>query len=113
MLTQRVSKLSIECALNLRANSCQKLNDFTTLYEKTLNGFLKGNKELGLESSKKINEIMKIEQIKKLWKPFKESVNKIESTQGKDREALKFILDNNEELLKESNELVTIFVLFL
>ena len=110
MLTQRISKLSIECALNLRADSCRKLNDFTALYEKTLNGFLNGDKDLELDSSKKINEIMKIEQIKKLWKPFKESVNKIENSKGKDKKALKFILNNNVELLKESNELVTIFV---
>jgi len=110
MLTQRVSKLSIECALNLRDKSCKMLNNFTTLYERTLNGFLNGDKELELEPSKNSDEIAKIEHLQKLWKPFKNSVEKVEKTHGKDKKALDYILSNNEELLKESNNLVTIFV---
>ena len=110
MLTQRVSKLSIECALNLEKNSCQKLNKFINLYEKTLIGFEKGDKDLKLDSVKNIESITQIHKLYTLLKPFKEAVEKIEKSKGKDKEALNYILTHNEELLKESNNLVTIFV---
>jgi len=110
MLTQRISKLSLECAYSLRDKSCQILDKYTTLYEKTLNGFLSGDNELILKATNNKKEIAKIKQIKILWKPFKKAVQKIKNSKGKDKNALKFILDNNEELLKESNHLVTIFV---
>ncbi len=110
MLTQRVSKLAIECALNLEKKSCQRLDKFINLYEKTLIGFEKGDKELKLSSTKNIESITQIHKLYRLLKPFKEAVKKIQNSKGKDKKALNYILAHNEELLKESNRLVTIFV---
>jgi len=110
MLTQRVSKLSIECALNLREQSCQKLNKFINLYKKTLIGFEKGDKELKLDRVKNIEAISQIHKLKELLKPFKKSVQQVQKSRGGNKKALNFILAKNVELLKESNNLVTILV---
>ncbi len=110
MLTQRVSKLSIECALNLRKQSCKKLTSFINLYEKTLIGFEQGNKELELNRVKNIEALSQINILKDLLKPFKESILQVQKSKGANKKALKFILNKNENLLKESNKLVTILV---
>ena len=110
MLTQRVSKLSIECALNLREDSCKKLNKFINLYEKTLIGFEKGDRELKLDGTKNREELSQIHKLYKLLKPFKNAVIEVEKSKGENKKALNYILEHNEELLKESNKLVTIFV---
>ncbi len=110
MLTQRVSKLSIECVYNLRQNSCKKLDKFISLYKKTLIGFRKGDSSLKLKGVKNINSITQIYKLEDMLKPFKSAVKSIEKSRGRDKKALKYILSHNEKLLKESNKLVTIMV---
>ena len=110
MLTQRVSKLSIECAYNLQNNSCKKADKFIMLYERTLKGFVKGDCNLNLMGVKNIESLRQISKLEKLLKPFKKAVLSIEKSEGKDKKAVKYILNNNENLLKESNNLVTIMV---
>jgi len=109
MLTQRVSKLAIECVLQLIPNSCIRLEKFLELYEKTLIGFEKGDKDLDLEPTESKRALEQIAKIKKIFKPFKEAALRVQKSNGKDKKALKYILAHNEELLKESNNLVTIF----
>jgi len=109
MLTQRVSKLAIECVVGVLPDSCNRLEKFLALYEKTLLGFLNGDKDLKLEPTKSEAAIAQIKKIQKIFKPFKEAAMRVQKSHGKDKEALKYIIENNEELLKESNELVTIF----
>ena len=108
MLTQRISKLAIECKENLIPNSCNSLEKFINLYDKTLKGFKNGDKELELNALKSDIALKQLTKVNKLWEPFRESALKIKKTKGKDEKALKSVLDNNEELLKESNNLVSI-----
>jgi len=109
MLTQRISKLAIECILRLIPDSCVRLEQFVKLYQKTLLGFKNGDKELGLEAQKDSKAIAQIDKLIKIWKPFADAAMKVQNSGGKDKEALEYILTHNEELLKESNHLVKIF----
>jgi hypothetical protein len=108
MLTQRITKLTIECRLHLLPQSCENLDKYIKLYDKTLKGFLNGDKELKLEPVKSKLAIEQIKKIESLWKPFKEATQKIRKSNGKDEQAVKYVLDNNIKLLKESNKLVSI-----
>ena len=109
MLTQKISKLAIECTLRLIPESCTRLEQFVNLYNKTLLGFKNGDKELGLEATKNKKALAQIEKLLKLWKPFEEAALRVQNSNGKDKEALNYILKHNDELLKESNHLVEIF----
>jgi len=58
----------------------------------------------------KENEIKdQLTTVMKLWKPFKESLNKILEKKGKDEDALKYILNHNVKLLSEMNKAVGMF----
>jgi len=108
MLTQRIAKLTIECKKQLRPTSCESLAKFVALYDKTLKGFIKGDKELELDAVTSNQAKEKIKEIMQLWKPFKEAALRVQKSNGKDIKAIDFILAKNEELLKLSNDLVSI-----
>ena len=108
MLTQRVAKLAIECKLGVLPTSCDNLEKYVTLYDKTLNGFVNGDKELNLSPIKSKNALNQIQKIQTLWEPFKQAALKLKKSKGKDNKALALIMSKNEELLKESNKLVSI-----
>ncbi len=107
MLTQNMAKLALQSSLNIQGEKSRKeLKKVADLYDKTLNGFKNGDKDLGLEpaTDKKVKEQIAI--VEKAWKPFYEAVNKIVEGKDKDGKALKYIVENNEKLLKLSNDLV-------
>ena len=108
MLTQRVAKLAIECKLNVLPNSCKKLEEYVNLYDKTLNGFKNGDKELNISPLTSKEAQMQVDKITNLWQPFKKAALKLKSSNGADTKALSLIINKNEELLKESNNLVSI-----
>ena len=108
MLTQRIAKLTIECRMQLLPESCEKLDKFVNLYDKALNGFLKGDKSLNLEPVKSTLAKEQVKKIESIWQEFKKNTQKVQKSGGKDEKAVKYILDKNEELLKESNKLVSI-----
>jgi len=108
MLTQRISKLTIECRLHLLPQSCENLDKYIRLYDKTLKGFINGDKDLKLEPIKSKRAVEQVKKIEKLWQPFKSAAYSVQKSNGKDVESVKYVLDNNLELLKESNKLVSI-----
>ncbi len=110
MLTQRASKLAIECSYKLREDSCVKLTNYMNLYEKTLKGFIDGDSDLKLNRVKNIESLNKISELQTLLNKFRVATKKIKSSNGRDKEALEYIMSNNINLLKESNNLVTIMV---
>ncbi len=108
MLTQRVAKLAIECKLSLLPNSCNDLEKYISLYDKTLNGFINGDTTLKLSAIKSNKAKEQIKKIQKIWAPLKDAALKLKKSKGKDKKALKLILKTNEALLKESDKLVSI-----
>ena len=110
MLTQKMTKLALQSSHNIQTKqSREALNKMAELYDKTLNGFKKGDSDLGIKATnnKKVKE--QIAMVEKAWKPFYEAVNKIVAGKDKDGKALGYVVANNEKLLKLSNELVKAF----
>ncbi|NPA82040.1 MAG: hypothetical protein GXO31_05480 [Epsilonproteobacteria bacterium] len=71
-------------------------------FDKTLNAFLNGDERLGIAKVTDQKSLKKLKEVKKEWDPFYENIKKFLS--GKiDREALLYILNNNEKLLSKSN----------
>jgi len=105
MLTQRISKDALLIAVGM-----DEKKDFLkciSLYDKTLNGFINGDTSLKLVATKdpKIKEFLK--KVNSAWQPFKE--NALNFAKTKDRKALKYILKNNENMLKISHKLVQMY----
>jgi hypothetical protein len=110
MLTQRLTKLTIECVLNINDHkSCKKINRYVKEYERALVTFVRGNTNRGLPPTKDKKALIQIKKIISLWKPFAKSLRTIAKTEGKDKEALVNILKNEQKLLKESDKLVKIY----
>ncbi len=108
MLTQKLSKLALECSLSIANNSCKKLNSHIILFDKTLDGFVNGDKSLSLEPIKSKEALAQIDDIKNRWRLFKKALLSIKTTKGGDRKAVEYILSKNIELLNSSNSLVSI-----
>ncbi len=107
MLTQNMTKLALQSSLDIQGDKSRKaLKKVADLYGKTLNGFKNGDSDLGLKATtnKKVKEQIAI--VENAWKPFYEAINKIVEGKDKDGKALKYVIANNEKLLKLSNDLV-------
>ena len=99
MLTQRMTKLAllIDADIKIKQNT-KKLTKATLAYAKNLDT-LKSNNQ-------KITEQLQI--IQKLWKPFQENIENI--IQKKERKkSITYLMKHNEELLNNSNMLVTLY----
>ena len=107
MLTQRIAKLSILVNSDIdKKENAKRLAKFSNLYNKTLVAFKKGDKELGLVPSKNSAVDKQISVIEKIWETFYGHVKKIIDGKDSDGKSLAYIIDNNEKLLKASDDLV-------
>jgi len=107
MLTQRMTKLSLLVSLNINKKENKKrLVKFSSLYNQTLQAFKNGDKELNCKPIKNPSINEQIVVIEKKWKPFYKNIQNIINRKDKDKKSLKYVINNNEELLKVSNELV-------
>ncbi len=107
MLTQRMAKLSLLISSNIdKKENIKRLIKFSSLYNQTLKAFRDGDRELNCIplKSKLIDE--QIAVIEKKWKPFYKNIKNIINQKDGRGKSLRFIIDNNEELLEVSNELV-------
>jgi hypothetical protein len=100
MLTQLMTKLSLQIDMNIqKKENLKKLKRTAELYDNTL-------KDLKNTTNKEVQKAIAI--VEKAWKPFYEEVNHLMEGK-KSKEALKYIVDKNENLLTLSNELVKAF----
>jgi hypothetical protein len=106
MLTQRVTKLSLLVSSNInKKENVKRLIKFSSLYNQTLKAFRDGDSKLNCKPIKNPSINEQIAVIEQKWKIFYKHIQNI--INGKDsKKSLKYIVDNNEELLKVSNELV-------
>ncbi len=110
MLTQRISKLSILAATNVDVkNSKDKLIEYSKLYDRTLNGFVNGDKSFDLLPTKDKKILKYIEELKKEWKPFYLNIQALAKYPKKSKKPLSYIVKRNEKLLKMSDKLVQLF----
>ena len=107
MLVQRITKLALLVSSNIdRDKNIEKLKRYSNLYNKTLNAFKKGDKDLGCipTNDKEIKKQIAI--VEKSWIPFYKNIQNIINSKDKDNKSLAYIVSKNEELLKVSNDLV-------
>ncbi len=110
MLTQRMSKVVLLVSLEIDGEKySKKLDSFSKLYDKTLKGLKKGDDELKLAATENKDILKQIESVEKLWTPFYENIQKVVADGAKAKDAIAFIVKNNEALLSRSNDLVTAF----
>ena len=77
MLTQEMSKESLLVALGIdKKQNLKNLKNTSALYDKTLNGFLNGEKSLDLKKAgKKLQK--QLANVKSIWTPFYANIQKI------------------------------------
>jgi len=110
MLTQKMSKLSLLIASNIGVkNSKKELKKASNLYNKTLNGFINGDKDLQLIPTTDKNILTQLKTIQEEWQPFYKHIQNISNTQKTDPKDIIFIASHNENLLKISNTLVQLY----
>jgi hypothetical protein len=110
MLTQRMSKVALLVSLEIDSKKyLEKLDGFSKLYDQTLSGLKKGDAELNLDATEDASVLKQIEEVEKLWKPFYENVQKVVKDGAKAKDAIAYIIEQNEALLKSSDMLVTAF----
>ena len=110
MLTQRMSKVALLISLGIDSKEySKKLESFAKLYDQTLKGFKTGDKKLELTATENKDVLKQIDMVEKKWKPFYENVQKVIVDGAKAKDAIDYIIKNNEEMLSVSNDLVTAF----
>jgi len=107
MITQRLAKLAIECSYNLTKTSCNDLEKDRKHFDNVLKIFTLAEKKHTLEP--KLFNLVKddIKNVKDKWSIFNKNIKLLSKSNGKDKNALNKILQNNIELLKLSNTLVS------
>ena len=110
MLTQRISKLALQCALKLNwEKSCTAMQVYRKEYTKALALFIKGNDSKGIPRTKDKKALVQIKDIISLWKPFSQAVQKLSKAMGKEKASLLYILKHEQALLGASDRLVKIY----
>lgn len=106
MLTQYMSKLVLQIELDIQEKESRaKLDELASLYDSTLKAFKEGNTTLGISKASDRDIIKQILVVEKEWKSFYTQI-KIISEKKDDGKSFKYIMANNEKLLKLSNALV-------
>jgi hypothetical protein len=110
MLTQKMSKEIILIALNVEPKrNRERLKKTSTLFDKTINGFLRGDSTLSLSATTEKPIIAQIEKIIKHWEKFNTHVKSIIKKKSIDTASLIYVINNNIPLLKESHKLVLLY----
>jgi hypothetical protein len=110
MLTQKMSKEAILIALNVEPEKNRELLKKTsTLFNRTLNGFIEGDKTLGLTPATQTTLIDQVKKIKKSWGKFNNHIKSTIENEGLDKKALLYVIEENMPLLDESEELVRLY----
>jgi KaiC/GvpD/RAD55 family RecA-like ATPase len=110
MLTQRMSKIAVLLSLGIDSKEySEKLDKFSKLYDQTLKGFKRGDDTLKLKATTNADVLKQIEVVEKRWKTFYENVQKVVANGAKAKDAIAYIIKNNEEMLAVSDDLVTAF----
>ena len=107
MLTQRMTKLSLLVSSNInKKDNIKRLMKFSSLYNQTLIAFTSGDKKLNCTPLKNSSITEQIKVIEEKWDIFYKNIKNIIDGKDKNGKSLKYVVENNEELLKVSNELV-------
>ncbi len=110
MLSQKMTKEAFLVKAGIdKANNLKKLQKSRDLFNKTLNGLIKGDSDLKLKAckSKKVQNQLKV--VKKIWKNFDKNIEKVLNGKA-NKETYKQLQLKNLTLLKEMNLAVSMYV---
>ncbi|CAA6808477.1 MAG: Nitric oxide -responding transcriptional regulator Dnr (Crp/Fnr family) [uncultured Sulfurovum sp.] len=106
MLTQKMSKLSLQIMLDIQKQDSQsKLLEEAFIYDITLKAFKEGNDTMGITKATNMKVLKQITIVEKAWKPFYGHLKNISQNMD-DNKSFHYIMLKNENLLKLSDELV-------
>jgi hypothetical protein len=110
MLTQKMTKEILLIANNISPKKNQvNLKKTIALFDRTLKGLLKGDSGLGLQGTRNSVLSQQLRLIEKLWKTYKSLLMKKQYSQ----EDLIKAAELNMPLLKEINNVVKMYIIFL
>ncbi|VAV83990.1 Methyl-accepting chemotaxis protein I (serine chemoreceptor protein) [hydrothermal vent metagenome] len=107
MLSQKMTKEVM--ALDNGVGSAAQTLATVALFDKTLNGLLRGDKGLGLTAIRKTSIASQLRNVEGLWKPFKKNIEGLIKQIGAIEKNRSYVLANNVPLLKEMNKGVNMF----
>jgi hypothetical protein len=110
MLIQRMTKLALLISSDIKPKeNIERLKEVSTLYNKTLNAFKHGDKDLKCIPTNSSDIQKQIDLVMGEWKPFYENIQTIIDGRDEDKKALTYLVTNNEKLLKLSDKLVKMY----
>lgn len=106
LLTAQNDQMTIDTATTL-----SELNSAIVLFDSTINAFMAGGTVIDVSGNERLidpisNHIDMVEGVMEIWAPFKNSITKV--VENNDPEAMALIYSSNNELLKRSNDIVSI-----
>ncbi len=112
MLSQKMSKELLQVALNLNTPSSLKALEGTAQqFDQILKGLKAGSEELGLPASRDFVILFQINIVETLWGRYQTLIRRVQTTQKVTEADINEIATTSLRLLKESNQLVTLFEL--
>jgi hypothetical protein len=110
MLTQKMSKEFFLIAIGHEIKSNQlNLVETSQLFDRTLQGLISGDKTLDLKATKNKTILNQLNEVKKLWTPFKSSIDFATKNSTIPKEKIKMIASDNLPLLKNMNKAVGMY----
>jgi hypothetical protein len=110
MLTQKMAKEFLLITLNVNPYENKlRLKRTTYLFERTLNGLIKGDKYLRLQRTTNRDILKQLSRVQALWKDFKEPIDTALSTGKWSQDSIRKVADLNMPLLKEMNKAVNMY----
>ncbi|MFQ5965181.1 MAG: methyl-accepting chemotaxis protein [Candidatus Scalinduaceae bacterium] len=107
MLSQKMVKETLNLVQG--SGSSDTLKSTSGLFDKTLNGLIKGDSEQGLSEMQDDAILAKLLNVQKLWDSFYKNINVVLTLAPETNSALAYINGNNVKALKEMNKAVVMY----
>lgn len=109
MLIQKMTKEALLIHANLEKDkSIKELEESSSIFNKTLQGLINGDKSLGLVKIDNQDISKELSSVDKLWKPFYKEIKNILSNRAKES-SYEFLEKNNMALLEEMDRAVKLY----
>ena len=112
MLTQKMTKELLLVSLGIRADrNRRELKKTSSLFERSLNGLLEGDKDLELSGTKDPKIRAQLSEVQKIWKTYKPVVDRVIASETNKVSApdIKKAAEVNLPLLKTMNQAVKMY----
>jgi len=106
MLSQKIAKNAILIYNDIDIDSNYKeLTKSAREFNSFIEGMYNGDKDLKLKKTTDKDILKELDEVNSVWKPFYKSILSLYKNGKKDKKAYKYIVDNNEKLMRLSHKL--------